>query len=231
VFAGRPPAARALAVLADPVFAADDPRVARPAGAAGAAGAAPFRRLPFTRAEAEALAALAPAGAVTVALDFAAARPAAAGLAGHRLVHFATHAVLDDAHPELSGLVLSLVDERGAPRDGFLRLLDIYNLRLNAELVSLSACDTARGREVRGEGLVGLARGFFYAGAERVLASLWRVEDRATAELMRRFYRGVLGEGQRPAAALRAAQVSMLGEERWRAPYHWAAFVLQGEWR
>jgi len=103
-------------------------------------------------------------------------------------------------------------------------------MKLGADLVVLSACRTALGRDVRGEGLVGLTRGFWYAGAPRVMASLWDVRDQATAELMRRFYRRLLHDGLTPAAALRAAQVSMLKEERWSSPYYWAAFVLQGEW-
>src|SRR5207244_8554109 len=126
--------------------------------------------------------------------------------------------------------VLSLVDEKGAPRDGFLRANEIYNLKLNADLVVLSACRTGLGKEIRGEGLIGLTRGFFYAGAARVVVSLWDVNDEATAEVMGRFYKGVLGNGRlRPAEALRAAQVSLWREGRWRAPYYWAAFVLQGE--
>jgi CHAT domain-containing protein len=131
----------------------------------------------------------------------------------------------------LSGIVLSLVDEQGRPQNGFLRLYDIYNLKLNADLVVLSACQTALGKQINGEGLVGLTRGFMYAGAPRVVASLWRIDDRATAEMMRRFYQGMLKDGLRPAAALRAAQVSMLSEKRWQSPHYWAAFTLQGEWR
>jgi CHAT domain-containing protein len=87
------------------------------------------------------------------------------------------------------------------------------------------------GKEIKGEGLVGMTRGFMYAGAPRVVASLWDVADKSTAELMRRFYDGMLKEGLRPAAALRAAQVSMWKEKRWHAPYYWAGFVLQGEWK
>jgi len=128
-------------------------------------------------------------------------------------------------------VVLSLVDQQGHPQNGFLRLYDIYNLKLTADLVVLSACQTALGKEIKGEGLVGLTRGFMYAGAPRVVASLWRIDDRATAELMRRFYAGMLGQKLRPAAALRAAQASMLKEKRWQAPYYWAAFTLQGEWK
>jgi CHAT domain-containing protein len=146
-------------------------------------------------------------------------------------VHFATHSLLNNQHPELSGIVLSLVDRQGESQDGFLRLYEVYNLRLAADLVVLSACQTALGKEVKGEGLVGLTRGFMYAGAPRVVASLWKVGDKATAELMRRFYQRMLRDGLRPAAALRAAQVSMMKERQWQAAYYWAGFVLQGEWR
>src|SRR5262249_53997383 len=149
-------------------------------------------------------------------------------LGQYRFLHFATHGLLNSEHPELSGLVLSLIDKDGATQDGILRTLDIYNLKLPVELVVLSACRTARGRESGGEGLMGLTRGFFYAGARRVVASLWSVNDAATTELMRRFYLEMLGEKQlSPAAALRAAQVSMWKEEKWSAPYYWAAFTLQ----
>lgn len=238
------------AVLADPVLDAADPRVqtggsvpAREARAgtphadlvrsARDAGVTRFERLEFTRREAEAILRLAGESPTLSALDFDASRETAIGadLARYRIVHFATHGLINARHPELSGIVLSLVDERGRPRDGFLRLHDIYNLRLRADLVVLSACRTALGEEIRGEGLVGLVRGFMYAGAPTVVASLWEVRDEATAELMTRFYRAVLRDGLTPAAALRRAQISMWKEERWRAPYYWAAFVLQGDWR
>ena len=144
---------------------------------------------------------------------------------------FATHAVADLVHPELSGIVLSLLDSQGKPQDGFLRAYEIYNLSLPVDLVVLSACRTAVGPEIRGEGLSSLTRGFMYAGAPRVLVSLWSVSDRGTAVLMERFYRNFLRQGLRPAAALRAAQLGMLQDAGWKAPYFWAAFVLQGEWR
>jgi len=108
---------------------------------------------------------------------------------------------------------------------------EIYNLRLPADVVVLSACQTGLGKEIKGEGLVGLTRGFMYAGAQRVVASLWQVDDLATANLMKRFYRGMLKDGLRPAAALRAAQVEMMNQKRWSSPYFWAAFVIQGEWK
>ena len=199
---------------------------------AGATGAGRFERLPFTRREAEAIGALA-GGESRLALDFDASRATALDptLSRYRYIHFASHALLNTQHPELSGIVLSLVGRDGNPQDGFLRLHDIYNMRLSADLVVLSACQTALGRDVRGEGLVGLTRGFMYAGAPRVVASLWDVRDEQTADLMTRFYRGVLKDGLRPAAALRAAQLAMLRDPVRRAPAYWAGFVLQGEWR
>ncbi len=177
---------------------------------------------------------LVPAGAGMKAVDFAANRATATNpaLSQYRLVHFATHGLLNSEHPELSGIVLSLLNENGEEQDGFLRLHEIYNLNLPADLVVLSACETALGKEIKGEGLVGLTRGFMYAGAARVVSSLWSVRDNATATLMRRFYQKMLGEEKlRPAAALRAAQISMWQEQRWTPPYFWAAFILQGEWK
>jgi CHAT domain-containing protein/tetratricopeptide (TPR) repeat protein len=257
--AGRPPAPRMVAVLADPVFDAGDDRMdvaraARPKAAALASATPPppllspelaralrgvrgdgavLSRLPFARREAEAIAAAAAPDRALMALDFQASRQTASSdeLSHYRIVHFATHGLLDAARPELSGLVLSLVDSQGQAQDGFLRLHDIYNLRLPADLVVLSACQTGLGPEVRGEGLVGLTRGFMYAGAARVVASLWQVDDAATAELMRRFYASLLKDGERPARALHQAQVAMWREGTWRSPYYWAGFVLQGEWR
>jgi CHAT domain-containing protein len=241
---GRDVPDRLVAVLADPVLAADDSRVrSRAAGvpaalpldlarSAGSSGVARFDRLVFTRREAEAIETLA-GGSARVALDFEASRATALdpALSRYRYVHFASHALLNTEHPELSGIVLSLVGPDGAAQDGFLRLHDIYNMRLTADVVVLSACQTALGRDVRGEGLVGLTRGFMYAGAPRVVASLWDVRDEQTAELMTAFYRFVLKDGLRPAAALRAAQVAMLRDPLRRAPAYWAGFVLQGEWR
>ena len=190
-------------------------------------------RLRFSRQEADAIAAATPPGQALEALDFQASRATAmeTNLANYRIVHFATHALLNSKHPELSGLVLSLVDERGRPRNGFLDLEDIYNLNLPAELVVLSACETGLGKEISGEGLVGLTRGFMYAGASRVMASLWKIDDRATAEFMGHFYQAMVGQRMRPAAALRAAQLRMRKDKRWRSPYFWAAFQIQGEWK
>jgi CHAT domain-containing protein len=254
--AGRRPAARTVAVLADPVFDKDDERIkltvaARSRKESGSESGVPavgdltrateevmgaggaISRLPFSRAEAEAILSVAPKAGTLRALDFNASRATATSteLSQYRIVHFATHGLLNRTHPELSGVVLSLVDRQGKPQDGFLQLHDVYNLDLPAELIVLSACQTGLGKAVWGEGLVGITRGFMYAGAKRVVASLWGVQDFATAELMKRFYGAMLGEKQmRPSEALRAAQVEMWKQKRWRSPYYWGGFVLYGEW-
>ena len=150
-----------------------------------------------------------------------------------RVLHFATHAVADTENPELSGLILSRVNAEGRPREGFLGLSDIYDLDLDAGLVVLSGCQTALGKEVRGEGLMGLTRGFEYAGVPRVVASLWAVDDRTSAELMVRFYQAMWRDQRplAPAAALRKAQRSLRQDPRYRDPHSWAGFVFQGDWR
>jgi CHAT domain-containing protein len=259
--ANRPRAPKFVAVFADPVFSADDRRVPRQAGLAARhdvlrivpdrpgtddrsesvpdpiratrAGLGRLDRLVSTRREAESIRALAAGSDALIALDFEANRARALGseLQQYQIVHFATHGLIDSRDPDLSGLVLSLVDQNGRPQDGFLRSQDIYKLRLAADLVVLSACRTALGEEIHGEGLNSLVRGFMYAGAPRVVASLWDVRDDATAELMERFYAGIIRDGLTPAAALRAAQIWMSQRPRWSAPYYWAGFILQGEWQ
>jgi CHAT domain-containing protein len=257
---GRQPAPKMLAVIADPVFDQNDARVkvvkSKAVGQSPVARASGSRiiehteeptggqitveggrlripRLPFTQQEAEQILAIAPGAANLKAMGFQANRATAlnAELGQYRYVHFATHGYLDSERPGLSALILSQVNQRGEAEDGFLRAHEIYNLNLPADLVVLSACQTGLGRDFKGEGLVGLTRGFMYAGAARVVVSLWNVNDRATAELMARFYRKMLRDGQRPAAALRAAQVEMWKTKQWSAPYYWAAFTLQGEWK
>ncbi|MDH3254636.1 MAG: CHAT domain-containing protein [Acidobacteriota bacterium] len=250
--AGREQADMAVAVLADPVFEADDPRLSaqRETGAPedethrtvtrslrqlgmiqGERLAVP--RLVATRREAEEIVSLAPVGSSYAALGFEASRETAMSskLAAYRIVHFATHGIVNGDNPGLSGVVLSMVDDRGQPQNGFLRLHDIYNLELPVELVVLSACNSALGKEIRGEGIVGLVRGFMYAGARRVVASLWKVDDEATSELMGEFYRHMLSDGRSPAAALRLTQIEMWRHKQWSPPFYWAAFTLQGEWQ
>jgi CHAT domain-containing protein len=255
---GRPSAPKVVAVLADPVFDRVDTRVraiqsvqpkSRPTpsphdnesdSVARRAlrsfvenGDTSFARLPFSRREAKTIIDMVPKNEGLLALDFNANRAAATGseLAQYRIVHLATHGLLNSEYPELSGIVLSLIDEQGREQDGFLNLSQIYNLKLGADLVVLSACQTALGRDIKGEGLVGLTRGFMYAGAPRVVASLWQVDDAATADLMREFYKAMLVEGMRPAAALRTAQVRTWQRNPQLSPYFWSAFTLQGEWR
>ena len=191
-------------------------------------------RLPFTRREAEAILAYAPIALSKKALDFTASETTITDpeMSQYRYLHFATHGFINSAHPELSGIVLSLVDQQGEDQEGFLAVREVYNLKLPAELVVLSGCRTGLGKEVKGEGLIGMTRGFMYAGAARVLVSFWDVNDESTAELMSLFYKTMLGKQKSsPAAALRAAQVSMWKSKRWQAPYYWGAFVLQGEYK
>lgn len=246
--ANRKPAPKSVAVIADPVFSASDSRFRSGAAVAssgddtriiehGPAGSGAtqmrIRRLPFTRTEADRILAVAPPGANLKAVDFRANRSIATSgeLSNYRYVHFATHGYLDTTRAGLSAIVLSLVDETGKPQDGFLRTHDIYNLNLPAELVVLSACETGLGKDVKGEGLEGLTRGFMYAGARRVIVSLWNVNDKATAGLMQHLYTGVLRNQKSPSAALRDAQIRMLRMNQWQSPYYWAGFVMQGEWR
>jgi CHAT domain-containing protein len=258
---GRKSPPKTVAILADPVFDADDVRVAkvrrgrvladrrseglardsqedveldvavREAGLAEEGVHLP--RLPFTRGEAEAIYRLAGPGMASKALDFEANLTAVmgGGLAQYRILHIATHGLLNSQHPEVSGLVLSLVDDRGQPRRGFLKAQEISSLNLPIELVVMSACRTGLGRAVRGEGLLGLTRAFMQAGAKRIVASLWNVDDEATAALMELFYRGMLADGLRPAEALRRAQLDISKRQRWSSPYYWAGFILHGEIR
>lgn len=233
-------------MLADPVFDPRDPRVRggspdqTPAGARTRGieeGLPLFDRLTSSRREGEAIASLIHAGGhtgeVLLALDFQARRSLVTDgrLAGFRILHFATHGTFHAEHPELSGIVLSLVDEAGRSQEGFLRPPDLRGLALAADLVVLSGCHTALGREIRGEGLVGLSSSFLDAGARNVVASLWQVPDRATTELMGGFYRALLEQGAAPAAALRQAQLAVRARRGWSAPYHWASFILLGEGR
>src|SRR5690606_15656022 len=142
-----------------------------------------------------------------------------------------THGILDAEEPSLSGLVLSGVTPDGQLRPRFLRSQDIASLALQADLVVLSGCETGLGSFVYGEGIAGLSQAFLRAGARPVASSLWRIPDQATAVLMGHFYREMYGNGLRPAPALRAAQDEMRRSRRWRDPYYWAGFVIQGDWR
>jgi CHAT domain-containing protein/Tfp pilus assembly protein PilF len=253
---GRQSAPGWVAILADPVFQPDDPRVVTLAtestteitteittdppvapspveGRSGPPVHREFTRLIYSSQEAKAVLEQVPEDLRFLATGFAANRATALSprLSQYRILHFATHGDLDTEHPELSRLVLSLVDEEGKPQRGFLYAHEIYDLNLPADLVVLSACQTALGKEIRGEGLVGLTQGFLYAGASRVLVSLWNIDDQATATLMAHLYRHLLSEGQSPAAALRNAQLEIRQQKGWSSPFFWAGFILQGEWQ
>jgi CHAT domain-containing protein len=247
------PTTKTVIVLADPIFERGDPRLAATDNANANADKVtenlklsrvligvgelesnvPITRLPSTLREAKAILAVTPAGQGKMVTGFEANRALAMSpeLGQYRIVHFATHGIVDGENPELSGLILSRLDRQGNQQDGFLHLRDIYDLDLNADLVVLSACRTGLGKSVKGEGLVGLTQGFMYAGARSMVGSLWKVDDEATAELMGRFYAGMLKDEMSPAAALRAAKVAMWRQKRWRSPYYWSAFVLQGEYK
>jgi CHAT domain-containing protein/Tfp pilus assembly protein PilF len=253
----RKPAPKTLAILADPIFSADDQRLKAPQKrpisptnpdlnqlalnratktlkkSRAVGNNNQFTQLPGTRQEAQAILALIPKTETTAAFDDRANLNLAINpqLSQYRIIHLATHGVFNGEEPTDSGIILSLVDAKGTPINGFLRLNEIFNLNLPAELVVLSACETGLGQEIKGEGLVGLTRGFMYAGTPRVLVSLWQVDDQATAEMMTRFYKLILEKKLPPAQALREAQLQMQNETEWKSPYYWSAFILQGEWR
>jgi CHAT domain-containing protein len=152
-------------------------------------------------------------------------------LSKYAILHFATHGLLNPKTPELSGFFLSMVDTNGHEQNGFITMQDVYRLQAPVDLVVLSACRTGLGKDVRGEGLIGLTRGFMYAGASSVVASLWKVDDEATAELMKHFYENMLRKGMRPAEALRVAQNALRQDPQWQSPHFWAGFTLQGEFK
>nr|WP_228014510.1 CHAT domain-containing protein [Fortiea sp. LEGE XX443] len=248
----RQPAPKTLAILANPVFKPNDTRVTgKPEGvtpnldtrdqleqsalkrAARSLNRSEWDALPGTQKEAEAILPLVPPASSLSAFNFDANYDWVTNkqLSQYRYVHFATHGFADPTNPELSGIVLSLVNKQGQSTRGYLRLGDIFNLDLPAELVVLSACETGLGKDVKGEGLVGLTRGLMYAGSASVALSLWQVNDAATPELMKEFYKQILEGKKSPNAALRAAQIAMLQNKDWRYPYYWAAFTIQGEWQ
>jgi CHAT domain-containing protein/tetratricopeptide (TPR) repeat protein len=187
----------------------------------------------FAEREINSLREIATPAATFAATGFAASRDQLFKLdfSQYAILHFATHGLLDPKRPEHSGILLSMVDDHGNQQKGFISLQDVYSLRAPVDLVVLSACRTGLGREIRGEGLVGLTRGFMYAGAATVVASLWKVDDEATSELMKRFYIEMLQNKKTPDEALRIAQNSIRERPEWSAPHFWAGFTLQGEYK
>ncbi|HEY6806243.1 MAG TPA: CHAT domain-containing protein [Pyrinomonadaceae bacterium] len=208
-------------------------RLSRSLSDLGFRSAGEVPRLPYANREANAILKLVPRGESFRALGFQANRQTLMNpkLAQYRVIHLATHGIMDPNNPELSGVLLSMLDEKGREQNGYIGLSEIYNLNLPADLVVLSACETGTGKEIRGEGLIALTRGFMYAGAASLVASLWKVDDRATAELMTIFYQELLVNKLKPAAALREAQRKISLNPKWNQPHYWAGFVLQGEWR
>ncbi|MDZ7963168.1 MAG: CHAT domain-containing protein, partial [Aulosira sp. DedQUE10] len=246
--ANRKRAPKALAILADPVYSATDERVTgKPEKSQGSSDLELERsalersarslkrngwdRLVNTATEAKEILKLVPAANTSEALDFDANYnwATSSALNQFRILHFATHGFVNQDQPELSGIVLSLVDKKGNPISGYLRLGDLFNQDYPAELIVLSACETGLGKNINGEGLVGLTRGLMYAGAARVAVSLWQVSDEGTSILMQEFYKQMLQQNKTPAEALRVAQRKLWQDGR--SPYEWAAFTVQGEWR
>ncbi len=232
---------RVVAIFADPVFGPNDDRMhAGSSTAAQAAGlsasdsqpAVSASRLIYSSEEADAISAMAPSGSTMIAKGFEASRETAMSkrIGEYQVVHFATHGSLNTDYPELSAIVLTSVDQSGGKQTGVMPLNDIYGLDLSAELVVLSACQTALGKDIKGEGLIGLPHAFMSAGSKSVVASLWKVDDRATALLMSYFYEGMLKQGLPGAAALRAAKLKMMQDKQYSAPFYWAGFVFQGDY-
>jgi CHAT domain-containing protein len=235
--------------MADPVFSANDERVTGKAPLKSASldlelersalkrslnniNRSGLDRLPGTRQEAEAVLKMVSPQESLQAFDFDANYNFVTSqqLSQYRLLLFATHGIFDDTNPELSGIITSLVDKDGKAQKGFLRLNDIFNLDLPAELIVLSACESGLGKEVQGEGLIGLTRGLMYAGSARIVVSLWKVNDQATSLLMQGLYTQILREGKTPAVALREAQLKLWQQKQWQNPRFWSAFTIQGTW-
>ena len=246
-----------VAVWADPVFESDDPRIpssfAKPVVhieniSTTSATSEPEQnqntvpliqsrqsptRLLSTRDEGQSIMRFAPAGLSLLLTGFGATRESvlSGDLGNYRILHFATHSLVNNRYPALTGLWLSTINAEGQPQNGFLQLHDVYGLRLNADLVVLSGCQTGLGEELSGEGLIGLTQGFLYAGSKSVVVSLWSVQDKTTEALMASFYEAMLKDGKAPSVALRQAKLKIYQQRQWRSPYYWSAFVIQGEFR
>jgi CHAT domain-containing protein len=241
--ASRPVAEGVLAALADPVVDGDDRRLSGHVVEPEVDGDLQrslddldldsLPRLPGSKGEAEAIVGLVPRRQALLATGFAANRKLVVEgkLGPFRIVHFATHGLVNPVHPGLSGIVLSLYDREGRPQEGFLRVADVAELDLQADLVVLSACQTAAGPELRGEGMVGLVDAMFAAGSQRVVASLWKVNDAPTRELMEELYERLLVDAMPPGAALREAQLATRRAAGGERLADWAAFQLYGDWR
>jgi CHAT domain-containing protein len=254
------PTGRAMLIIADPVFNSNDARAQKrtpaPATDAEVRGLGiqsavadvsgttpasnpqmeglPLARLNGTRTEADQISKLAKTSGsqadVWLDLDANEDNLTARDVSKYRIIHVATHGLLNAERPQFTGVVLSLVGNKS--HDGFVRTDEVFNLRLGSPLVMLSACETGLGKEKRGEGIMGLTRAFMYAGAPTVGVSLWSVADKSTADLMTDFYRRLLStsEGTTSSSALRGAQLAMISGKKYSAPFYWAPFVLVGDW-
>lgn len=242
----RPEPSKDVLVYADPVYSKTDGRLTHndsPDGGFVSTILGHFRsvesidklqRLPATEDEAKSIADTVGSNRTTVRTGFAANRTnaLAADVSDYKVLHFATHGLIDETRPELSGIVLSMFDREGKPQDGgFIRMQDVYGLNLNTDLVVLSACDTGLGKVIKGEGIMSLNNAFLQSGAKSVVSSLWKVDDTVTRELMSEFYRGIVSDGLTPAAALRHAQIKMFNDPRFSSPFYWAAFTAQGDYQ
>lgn len=236
---GPKPASSKVLIVADPVFRADDPRL-KVSVKKGWSYDIPEQkirdlgRLPGTRREARDIALALGSARSRSLLDTEALRSEImrADLRDYSYLHFATHGILSTSGNDRSGIVLSRYNKDGDPQENLLSIGDVYRLRLNAELTVLSSCESGLGRDLRGEGIVGLNRAFLFAGAKRVVSTLWKVDDIGTSDLMRRMYTNLAStSGETPAAALRRAQLEMIKSTRFSSPYYWSSFTITGEWR
>ena len=235
-------------IFSDPVFSRFDSRVDGPgeisdleSGDAedGSGRDAPIRnidslpRLPSTRDESQLILNTFGSRNSSELFGFAANRVRflASEAANYKVLHFATHGILNESEPELSGIVLSRYDEQGKKIDGFVRLHDIYGLKLSSDLAVLSACDTAKGEEIKGEGLMSLTNAFLQVGVRSVISSHWKVDDYASQKLMSSFYRILAKEKVAPSEALRKAQIEMLQDPNYKSPFYWSAFTSHGDFQ
>lgn len=239
----KEPPRKDLLVFADPVFSGDDARLKGVDVEAGVitsffgtlrSGQSidKLARLYESEEEAKAITRTVGGFSSDLRLGFAANREALlhADLADYKMLHFATHGVVEENRPELSGMVLSLYDAAGKQQSGgLIRLQDVSAMNLKSDLVVLSACETGIGKEVRGEGLLSLTNAFLQAGSKTVVSSLWKVDDSATRELMTELYRGMAQEELSVSAALRQAQLKLYADPRYRSPFYWAAFTIHGD--
>lgn len=243
-YRSRAEATRDVLVFADPVFSKDDDRLSGSVKDESSFGSVlgTFRsvesldtlaRLPASSEEAASIKDIVGTAGTDIRLGFDAnrANALAADVADHKILHFATHGLVEENRPELSGIVLSLFDENGKINDGgFIRLQDVYGMNLKSDLVVLSACDTGLGKIIKGEGVMSLNNAFLQAGASTVVSSLWKVDDQATKELMTEFYRGMAQDGLTVSAALRQAQIKLYNDPRYKSPFYWAAFTMHGDY-